>query len=136
MPAVGSGGPLAEPDEAARQELLDRYVDAFTRADADALVELLRADAEMEMPPTPTWFTGRHAVIGFLAGRAVCRRRRCGRRGSAHAPGSVGSPCVLARMKPDRTRLRFGRLSGPGVSLGAQTRADKRRQAWPRFPVR
>ncbi|MFF4542768.1 sigma-70 family RNA polymerase sigma factor [Streptomyces sp. NPDC001435] len=62
---------LGEPDEGARRELLDRYVDAFTRADADALVELLRADVEMEMPPIPTWFTGRQAVIGFLSGRVL-----------------------------------------------------------------
>ncbi|WP_316754260.1 RNA polymerase subunit sigma-70 [Streptomyces herbicida] len=62
---------VAEPDEGALRELLDRYVDAFTRADAGALVELLRADVEMEMPPIPTWFTGRQAVIGFLSGRVL-----------------------------------------------------------------
>ncbi|MFE6286471.1 RNA polymerase subunit sigma-70 [Streptomyces sp. NPDC057877] len=62
---------LAEPVEATRRALLDDYVDAFTRADADALVRLLRADVELEMPPTPTWFTGREAVIGFLGGRVL-----------------------------------------------------------------
>jgi RNA polymerase sigma-70 factor (TIGR02960 family) len=62
---------LAEPDEQARRALLDGYVDAFTRADPDALVQLLRADVEMEMPPIPTWFTGRHAVAGFLAHRVM-----------------------------------------------------------------
>lgn len=58
---------LAEPDEASRRDLLDAYVDAFTRADADSLVKLLRVDVEMEMPPIPTWYTGRDAVVGFLA---------------------------------------------------------------------
>jgi RNA polymerase sigma-70 factor (ECF subfamily) len=58
---------LGEPDDAARRAVLDRYVDAFARADPAALVALLRADVEMEMPPTPTWFTGRRAVVGFLA---------------------------------------------------------------------
>ena len=58
---------LAEPDGPARRALLDRYVDAFTRADPDALVGLLRADVELEMPPIPTWFTGQQAVVGFLA---------------------------------------------------------------------
>lgn len=62
---------LAEPDEEIRRTLLDGYVDAFTRADADALVRLLRADVEMEMPPIPTWFTGRRAVTGFLANRVL-----------------------------------------------------------------
>ncbi|MFD0315615.1 sigma-70 family RNA polymerase sigma factor [Streptomyces flavalbus] len=66
---------LADPGEATRRALLDRYVDAFTRADTDALVELLRLDVEMEMPPTPTWFTGRRAVIGFLAARVLHRER-------------------------------------------------------------
>ncbi|WP_405722114.1 sigma-70 family RNA polymerase sigma factor [Streptomyces sp. NBC_01537] len=58
---------LAEPAEQTRRVLLDGYVDAFTRADADALVNLLRVDVELEMPPTPTWFTGRRAVVGFLS---------------------------------------------------------------------
>ncbi|MFT7839689.1 RNA polymerase subunit sigma-70 [Saccharothrix sp. BKS2] len=62
---------LAEPDAAARRALLDDYVDAFTRADLDALVGLLRADVELEMPPIPTWFTGRWAVAGFLAARVL-----------------------------------------------------------------
>jgi RNA polymerase sigma-70 factor (TIGR02960 family) len=65
---------LAEPDERPRRTLLDDYVDAFTRADADALVDLLRADVELEMPPIPTWFTGRQAVVGFLAGRVLRRK--------------------------------------------------------------
>ena len=64
---------LAEPDETARRALLDGYVDAFVRADPDALVNLLRADVELEMPPTPTWFTGRPAVIGFLGSRILRR---------------------------------------------------------------
>ncbi|GAA1288266.1 RNA polymerase sigma factor [Planotetraspora silvatica] len=58
---------LAEPEEETRRTLLDNYVDAFTRADPDALVNLLRADVELEMPPIPTWFTGRRAVVEFLA---------------------------------------------------------------------
>jgi RNA polymerase sigma-70 factor (ECF subfamily) len=64
---------LAEPDEETRRILLDSYVDAFTRADPDALVNLLRADVELEMPPIPTWFTGRQAVVGFLASRVLRR---------------------------------------------------------------
>ncbi|MTE12995.1 RNA polymerase subunit sigma-70 [Nocardia aurantiaca] len=62
---------LAEPDELAQRRLLDDYVDAFTRADHAALLELMRADVEMEMPPTPTWFTGRDAVHGFLRSRIL-----------------------------------------------------------------
>ena len=62
---------LTEPDRPALRTLLDNYVDAFVRADPDALVNLLRLDVEMEMPPIPTWFTGRPAVLGFLASRVL-----------------------------------------------------------------
>lgn len=64
---------LAEPDERGRREIVDRYVDAFTRADPEALVALLRADVDMEMPPIPTWFTGQQAVVGFIASRIMRR---------------------------------------------------------------
>jgi RNA polymerase sigma-70 factor (TIGR02960 family) len=67
---IAEAGPveedLAEPDEDARRALLDDYVEAFARADPAALIKLLRADVELEMPPIPTWFTGRDAVLGFL----------------------------------------------------------------------
>jgi RNA polymerase sigma-70 factor (ECF subfamily) len=67
---------LAEPDGATLRAVVDGYVDAFTRADPQALVDLLRADVELEMPPTPTWFTGRRAVVGFLAARVLDRAGR------------------------------------------------------------
>jgi RNA polymerase sigma-70 factor (TIGR02960 family) len=62
---------LAEPDEQARRVAVDGFVDAFVRGDPDALVDLLRADVELEMPPIATWFTGRPAVVGFLAARVL-----------------------------------------------------------------
>ena len=45
------------------RELLRRYVEAHERADADALAELLREDARLAMPPHPTWYAGREAII-------------------------------------------------------------------------
>jgi len=62
-----------EPAGGLPRALLVAYVEAFARADAEALVELLRADVELEMPPTPTWFTGRPAVVGFLGARVLRR---------------------------------------------------------------
>jgi RNA polymerase sigma-70 factor, ECF subfamily len=47
-------------------DLLQRYTDAFVRADVDGLRELLVADAVMEMPPVPLWFRGRDGFVGFL----------------------------------------------------------------------
>jgi RNA polymerase sigma-70 factor, ECF subfamily len=58
---------LGEPTEPELRDVLDRYMAAFEHADVDGLAELLRADVELEMPPIPTWFTGRDAVRGFLA---------------------------------------------------------------------
>jgi RNA polymerase sigma-70 factor (ECF subfamily) len=61
---------VAEPDDAGRRELLDRYCAAFENADLAALTELLQTDVRLEMPPLPVWFTGRDAVTRFLAQRA------------------------------------------------------------------
>jgi RNA polymerase sigma-70 factor (ECF subfamily) len=63
----------AEPDDAARRELLDRYCAAFENADMAALTELLQADVKLEMPPMPVWFNGRDAVLRFLVARAFTK---------------------------------------------------------------
>ncbi|OBI40015.1 sigma-70 family RNA polymerase sigma factor [Mycobacterium colombiense] len=62
---------MSEPGDAQRRELLDRYCAAFENADMAALTALLQADVKLEMPPMPVWFTGRDAVLRFLAGRAL-----------------------------------------------------------------
>jgi RNA polymerase sigma-70 factor (ECF subfamily) len=56
----------SDPTEEERS-LLQRYVDAHERGDASALAELLRADARLTMPPTPTWYDGRAAIVTFHA---------------------------------------------------------------------
>ena len=58
---------LAEPAEASRRALLDRFAAAIENADASALAELLRQDIALEMPPLLTWFTGRQTVARFVA---------------------------------------------------------------------
>jgi RNA polymerase sigma-70 factor (ECF subfamily) len=45
------------------RELLRRYMEAHDRADLDALAETLRADARLTMPPHPTWYDGREAIL-------------------------------------------------------------------------
>ncbi|NMO92220.1 RNA polymerase subunit sigma-70 [Actinomycetospora sp. TBRC 11914] len=96
---------LDEPDDEARRDLLDRYVDAFARADPEALVAVLRADVELEMPPTPTWFTGRDAVVGFLAGR-VLRRAGTWRMTETRANGQVA--LVVHRADDDGAVVPYG----------------------------
>jgi RNA polymerase sigma-70 factor (ECF subfamily) len=43
--------------------LLERYVQAWESADINGLVNLLREDATLSMPPLPTWYAGREAII-------------------------------------------------------------------------
>ena len=62
---------MREPADAGQRELLDRYAAAFETADVAALTRLLRADAVFEMPPQPTWFTGRDLIGRFLASRVL-----------------------------------------------------------------
>jgi RNA polymerase sigma-70 factor, ECF subfamily len=49
------------------RSLLRRYMAAHERGDATALAALLREDARLTMPPTPTWYDGREAVAAFHA---------------------------------------------------------------------
>jgi RNA polymerase sigma-70 factor, ECF subfamily len=58
---------VAEPAEPDRRALLERFAAAVENADASGLAELLREDVALEMPPVLTWFTGRRAVVRFVA---------------------------------------------------------------------
>lgn len=60
-------GHFLSPEDAQVHALLRRYVAAWEAGDATQLVELLREDARFTMPPVPTWFAGRDAIVAFLA---------------------------------------------------------------------
>jgi RNA polymerase sigma-70 factor, ECF subfamily len=60
---------LSEPDEPVRRALLDQYAKAFEQADLVALEGLLTQDTRWEMPPIPTWFSGRADVLRLLAAK-------------------------------------------------------------------
>jgi ketosteroid isomerase-like protein len=47
--------------------LLDRFAAAFEDGDVAGLAALLREDVTLEMPPLATWFSGREAVLGYVA---------------------------------------------------------------------
>ena len=64
---------IAEPADPDRRALLDRYADAFERADVDALTKLFTEDAIVEMPPAPEWFAGYDALHGFFTYRFALR---------------------------------------------------------------
>jgi RNA polymerase sigma-70 factor (ECF subfamily) len=63
---VSEDGLKEEPMEPHTRALLDRYVAAFETADVHGLVAVLADDVRWEMPPIPTWFTGRDIVLAFL----------------------------------------------------------------------
>jgi RNA polymerase sigma-70 factor, ECF subfamily len=56
----------SDPTQEERQ-LLRRYMDAHERGDATTFAALLREDARLTMPPTPTWYDGREAIVTFHA---------------------------------------------------------------------
>jgi RNA polymerase sigma-70 factor, ECF subfamily len=70
LPAARAEWPRAADAEDAERSLVQTYVEAFERHDDRRLVALLREDVRMAMPPHPTWYDGRDAVLRFLAERA------------------------------------------------------------------
>jgi RNA polymerase sigma-70 factor, ECF subfamily len=56
----------SDPTQEERR-LLRRYMDAHERTDAAIFAALLREDARLTMPPTPTWYDGREAIVTFHA---------------------------------------------------------------------
>jgi RNA polymerase sigma-70 factor, ECF subfamily len=56
------------PMDAAQQEFLARYVDAFQRYDVDALTAVIREDASQSMPPFDLWLSGRDDILTWFFG--------------------------------------------------------------------
>jgi RNA polymerase sigma-70 factor (ECF subfamily) len=59
--------PALRPTEDDERVLVERFVEAWDRVDIEGLVELLREDAVMAMPPDPVWFAGAGAIGEFFA---------------------------------------------------------------------
>jgi RNA polymerase sigma-70 factor, ECF subfamily len=64
-------GQIRDQADPRQQRLLDQYTTAFENADGVALIRLLREDAVLEMPPSPTWFAGRDQIVRFLVSRVL-----------------------------------------------------------------
>jgi RNA polymerase sigma-70 factor (ECF subfamily) len=62
---------LVEPDSPQARAILDRYMDAFERADVDAMNDLLRSDARLELVPSDVWFQGKTTCVGHLRARVM-----------------------------------------------------------------
>ena len=57
---------MVQADERTRR-MLDKYVKAWETADIAGLVALLKENATLLMPPSPSWYQGRTAVGAFVA---------------------------------------------------------------------
>ena len=65
--AAPAPGRLVEPSDPRAREQLALYIAGFENADLTALEKALRADAEIEMVGTLTWFSGRVTCLRYLA---------------------------------------------------------------------
>jgi RNA polymerase sigma-70 factor, ECF subfamily len=126
------------------QKVVESYMDAMSRGDVDAVVDMLAEDAAWTMPPLGGWFTGREALTDFLRQGPLSgewRWRHVPARASGHA--AVGSYSWYA---PDRTFRPFAldvltldgdRLAGVTSFIVRSTDSDDPGyyQRWPNQPI-
>lgn len=67
--------PVAGKRDAALNNLLSRYLQAWEADDVDGLVALLKEDGSLSMPPVPSWYLG-HEAIRAIFTRVVFRKGR------------------------------------------------------------
>jgi RNA polymerase sigma-70 factor (ECF subfamily) len=87
-------------DERTR-ELVAGYVDAWERADIDALVELLTEDVTWAMPPLRSWYQGLEAVIPLLVEYPLTERWR-------HVPTRANGQLAVACYLWDSEQRHYG----------------------------
>ena len=58
---------MLEPDDPKCVDFVNRYIEAFERADVAAFTDLLAEDVLLEMPPFYNWFVGRDDHLRFVA---------------------------------------------------------------------
>ena len=83
------------------QKVVEGYMDAMSRGDVDAVIDLLAEDAVWTMPPLAAWFTGTEALTDFLVEGPLSGEWRW-----RHLPTQVsGQPAVgsYAWYPPDET---------------------------------
>jgi len=64
LAGIEGPGDVSEPADI--RATVDEYLRAFEAADVPALVRLLTADVELEMPPVPLWYRGRRDYGRFM----------------------------------------------------------------------
>ncbi len=64
----GRDGATARPADETLRLLLNQYVHAWETADVGKLIGLLKEEATLTMPPSPSWYRGRDSIRTFMAG--------------------------------------------------------------------
>jgi len=88
------GEPLDTRLDPEHEALLARYVEAFEAYDIPTVVQLMRDDAVLSMPPWPHWIQGRDDVGGWMLGQGI------GCKGSKLIPVDVNGTAGFASYKP------------------------------------
>jgi RNA polymerase sigma-70 factor, ECF subfamily len=76
LPARSQQATLHALGDERLREMVDRFVDAWERADVGSVVAMLAHDATITMPPRPTWYRGQDAVASFLRIVALAADKR------------------------------------------------------------
>jgi RNA polymerase sigma-70 factor, ECF subfamily len=66
LPARSQQATLRSLGDERLRDLVARYVEAWERGDAQAILAMLADDAAFAMPPEPSWFRGRDEIAAFL----------------------------------------------------------------------
>ena len=78
----GPEASAASPRDERTKWLLDHFVQAWESADVAGLVALLKEDAVLAMPPSPSWYRGREAIGTFVAATVFAEEGMFGGRAS------------------------------------------------------
>jgi RNA polymerase sigma-70 factor, ECF subfamily len=119
LPERSQQAVLRSLDDQGVREIVDRFVDAWERADVDAVVAMLASDGAMTMPPLPTWYRGREAVAGFLKAEVLRRDKRW-----RIVPVRANGQLAFGNYRWDEERATFVPRSLSVLTLDGQLIAD------------
>jgi RNA polymerase sigma-70 factor (ECF subfamily) len=119
LPERSQQAVLGSLDDQGLRELVDGYVDAWERADVDAVVAMLASDAAMTMPPLPSWYRGHKAIAAFLKGEVLSSDRRW-----RVVPTRANGQLAFGNYRWDEERGTFAARSLSVLTLDGQLIAD------------
>jgi RNA polymerase sigma-70 factor (ECF subfamily) len=117
LPERRADSAAGTPAAATERVLLERYMEAWHRADVDGLVALLREDAKLAMPPTPAWYDGRESVRAFLVNQPLAS----GSPRHVHVPTRANRQPAFAVFLVDEQGTRPGGIEVLRIENGAIT---------------